>query len=100
SAAPAPAAGSTGRKKRSSRRGGNTVAAGGDALVSPMQGTVVTLVAQEGARVAEGDTVVVIEAMKMEQPLTAHRAGTVTGLKVTPGETVGNGAVVCEIKDA
>ncbi|WP_285730065.1 biotin/lipoyl-containing protein, partial [Nocardiopsis sp. ATB16-24] len=62
--------------------------------------TVVKLVAQEGAEVAEGDTVVVIEAMKMEQPLTAHKAGTVTGLKVVAGETVGNGAVVCEIKDA
>ena len=97
--AAAPAAGG-GRKKRSSRKGGGTVAASGDALVSPMQGTVVKLVAQEGSEVAEGDTVVVIEAMKMEQPLTAHKAGTVTGLKVAAGETVGNGTVVCEIKDA
>ncbi|MCK9870806.1 ATP-grasp domain-containing protein [Nocardiopsis dassonvillei] len=99
--AAAPAGGGQSRRKRTARRGGgNTVAAGGDSLVSPMQGTVVKLVAEEGQQVAEGDTVVVIEAMKMEQPLNAHKAGTVTGLKVTPGEAVGNGAVVCEIKDA
>ncbi|PWV44820.1 biotin carboxylase N-terminal domain-containing protein [Nocardiopsis sp. L17-MgMaSL7] len=100
-AAAAPAAGNGGgRRKRAARKGGAAAAAGGDSLVSPMQGTVVKLVAQEGQQVAEGETVVVIEAMKMEQPLTAHRAGVVTGLKVTPGETVGNGAVVCDIKDA
>jgi acetyl-CoA/propionyl-CoA carboxylase biotin carboxyl carrier protein len=98
--AAAPAAGG-GRRKRASRGGGGTAAAvSGDSLVSPMQGTVVKLVAEEGQRVAEGDTVVVIEAMKMEQPLNAHKAGTVTGLKIAAGETVGNGAVVCEIKDA
>ncbi|MEU0238860.1 biotin carboxylase N-terminal domain-containing protein [Nocardiopsis sp. NPDC006198] len=96
----APAAGA-GRRKRSSRRGGAAAAAAsGDSLVSPMQGTVVKVVAQEGQSVAEGETVVVIEAMKMEQPLTAHRAGTIRGLKVSAGETVGNGAVVCEIEDA
>ncbi|WP_017574218.1 acetyl/propionyl/methylcrotonyl-CoA carboxylase subunit alpha [Nocardiopsis kunsanensis] len=90
-----------GRKKRASRRGGGgTSAASGDALVSPMQGTVVKLVAEEGAEVAEGDTVVVIEAMKMEQPLNAHKSGVVTGLKIGSGESVANGAVVCEIKEA
>lgn len=90
-----------GRKKRASRKGGTGAAAvGGDALVCPMQGTVVTLAVEEGATVAEGDTVVIIEAMKMEQPLSAHKAGVVTGLKITAGETVGNGAVICEIKDA
>ncbi|MEU3016328.1 biotin carboxylase N-terminal domain-containing protein [Nocardiopsis sp. NPDC007018] len=89
-----------GRRRRASRGGGTTAVPDGDSLVSPMQGTVVKIVAQEGQRVAEGETVVVIEAMKMEQPLTAHRAGVVTSLKVTPGETVGNGAVVCDIKDA
>ena len=50
-------------------------------------------------QVAEGDTIVVIEAMKMEQPLKAHKAGTVTGLQAEVGATIGNGAVVCEIKD-
>ncbi|MBB5492879.1 acetyl/propionyl/methylcrotonyl-CoA carboxylase subunit alpha [Nocardiopsis metallicus] len=99
--AAAPAAGNSGgKKKRAARKSGGAASASGDSLVSPMQGTVVKVVAAEGQTVAEGETVVVIEAMKMEQPLTAHRAGTVTGLKVAPGETVGNGAVVCDIKDA
>ncbi|MFD6953797.1 biotin/lipoyl-containing protein, partial [Nocardiopsis sp. NPDC060348] len=95
--AAAPAAGG-GRRKRTARRGGGSAAASGDALVSPMQGTVVKLVAEEGAQVAEGDPVVVIEAMKMEQPLNAHKSGVVTGLGLAAGETVANGAVVCEIK--
>ncbi|GAA1459029.1 ATP-grasp domain-containing protein [Nocardiopsis exhalans] len=99
--AAAPAAGNGGgKKKRAARKSGGAAAASGDSLVSPMQGTVVKVVAAEGQTVAEGETVVVIEAMKMEQPLAAHRAGTITGLKVAPGETVGNGAVVCDIKDA
>ncbi|MEE2036370.1 biotin carboxylase N-terminal domain-containing protein [Nocardiopsis sp. CT-R113] len=100
-ASAAAASGGDVRRKRASRKSGpGAAAASGDSLVSPMQGTVVKVVAQEGQSVAEGETVVVIEAMKMEQPLTAHRAGVVSGLKVSAGETVGNGAVVCEIKDA
>lgn len=74
-------------------------AASGDAVTSPMQGTVVKVVVEEGQQLAEGDTVVVIEAMKMEQPLKAHKAGTVTGLQAEVGQTVGNGAVICELKD-
>uniref|UniRef100_UPI001A9C906B acetyl/propionyl/methylcrotonyl-CoA carboxylase subunit alpha n=1 Tax=Nocardioides acrostichi TaxID=2784339 RepID=UPI001A9C906B len=74
-------------------------AASGDAVTSPMQGTVVKVVAEEGAEVAEGDTIVVIEAMKMEQPLKAHKAGTVTGLAAEIGATVTSGAVICELKD-
>ena len=74
-------------------------AASGDAVTSPMQGTIVKVVVEEGAEVAEGDTVVVIEAMKMEQPLKAHKAGTVTGLQAEVGATVNNGAVICELKD-
>jgi acetyl-CoA/propionyl-CoA carboxylase biotin carboxyl carrier protein len=74
-------------------------AASGDAVTSPMQGTIVKVVVEEGQAVAEGDTVVVIEAMKMEQPLKAHKAGTVTGLQAEVGATVTNGAVICEIKD-
>jgi acetyl-CoA/propionyl-CoA carboxylase biotin carboxyl carrier protein len=65
-----------------------------------MQGTVVKVVVEEGQEVAEGDTVIVMEAMKMEQSLKAHKAGTVTGLNVTVGETVTNGAVICEVKSA
>ena len=74
-------------------------AASGDALTSPMQGTIVKVVAEDGQQVAVGDPVVVLEAMKMEQPLTAHRAGTVTGLTAEVGATVTPGAVICEIKD-
>ncbi|NRQ38060.1 ATP-grasp domain-containing protein [Nonomuraea sp. NN258] len=83
------------------RGGGGTkkAAAGGDALVSPMQGTIVKIVAGDGDTVAEGDTVVVLEAMKMEQPLAAHKAGTITGLTAAVGQTVTSGATICEIKD-
>ncbi|TNY38671.1 acetyl/propionyl/methylcrotonyl-CoA carboxylase subunit alpha [Thermomonospora catenispora] len=83
------------------RRGKKTgVAAGGDALVSPMQGTIVKVDVEEGATVEAGDTIVVLEAMKMEQPLTAHKPGVVTGLSAEVGATVSSGAVICEIKDA
>jgi acetyl-CoA/propionyl-CoA carboxylase biotin carboxyl carrier protein len=75
-------------------------AASGDAITSPMQGTIVKVAVEDGATVAEGDVVVVLEAMKMEQPLKAHKAGTVTGLVAEVGATVGNGDVLCEIKDA
>ncbi|WP_327087512.1 ATP-grasp domain-containing protein [Nonomuraea sp. NBC_01738] len=79
--------------------GGKKAAASGDTLVSPMQGTIVKVVAGDGDTVAEGDTVVVLEAMKMEQPLTAHKAGTITGLAAAVGQTVTSGATICEIKD-
>jgi acetyl-CoA/propionyl-CoA carboxylase biotin carboxyl carrier protein len=64
-----------------------------------MQGTIVKVVAEDGQQVAAGDPVVVLEAMKMEQPLNAHKAGTITGLTASVGETVTSGAVICEIKD-
>lgn len=85
------------KAKRSAKKAG--AAASGDAVTSPMQGTIVKVVVDEGQEVAEGDTVVVMEAMKMEQPLKAHKAGTVTGLQAEVGATVTNGAVICEIKD-
>jgi acetyl-CoA/propionyl-CoA carboxylase biotin carboxyl carrier protein len=72
---------------------------GGDALASPMQGTIVKIVAAEGQRVTAGDTVVILEAMKMEQPLTAHKDGTITGLAVTVGQTITAGTQICRIKD-
>ncbi|MBJ7359556.1 MAG: ATP-grasp domain-containing protein [Nocardioides sp.] len=84
-------------KRASGKRAG--AAASGDAVTSPMQGTIVKVVVEEGQEIAEGDTVVVIEAMKMEQPLKAHKAGTVTGLQAEVGATVTNGAVICELKD-
>ncbi len=64
-----------------------------------MQGTVVKVAVAEGDTVTEGAVIVVLEAMKMEQPLKAHKAGTVTGLTTEVGATLTNGAVVCEIKD-
>jgi len=89
------------RSPRPVRRSSSRTAAGGggDALVSPMQGTIVKLVAAEGDRVAAGDPVVILEAMKMEQPLTAHKDGTVTSLTVSPGQTVTSGEVIAQIKD-
>ncbi len=75
-----------------------TTTASGDALTAPMQGTIVKLAVAEGDSVAEGDTVVVLEAMKMEQPLTAHKAGVVTGLAAKVGEVVQSGTVLCEIR--
>jgi acetyl-CoA/propionyl-CoA carboxylase biotin carboxyl carrier protein len=98
-AAGAAAAGAPRRPGRRSGAGGGATAAGGNSLVSPMQGTIVKIVAAEGQAVAAGDTIVVLEAMKMEQPLTAHQAGTVTGLAVEVGQTVAAGAVICELGD-
>jgi acetyl-CoA/propionyl-CoA carboxylase biotin carboxyl carrier protein len=86
------------RPRRGGRRGRAADAApGGSALVSPMQGTIVKIVAAEGEQVSAGDTIVVLEAMKMEQPLTAHQDGVVSGLTVQVGETVSAGAVICQL---
>ena len=86
-----------GARQRSGRsRGAGT---GGDELTSPMQGTIVKIVAGEGQQVSAGDTVVVLEAMKMEQPLTAHKDGTVTGLAVEIGQTVSAGTTICRLAD-
>jgi acetyl-CoA/propionyl-CoA carboxylase, biotin carboxylase, biotin carboxyl carrier protein len=92
------------RQRRGSARdgsaggGGSGGSAGGDALVSPMQGTIVKIVAEDGQQVSAGDTVVVLEAMKMEQPLTAHKDGTVTGLAVQVGQTVSSGEIICQLR--
>jgi acetyl-CoA/propionyl-CoA carboxylase biotin carboxyl carrier protein len=64
-----------------------------------MQGTIVKVAVEEGASVEVGDVVVVLEAMKMEQPIKATKAGTVTGLTAEVGATVSQGEVLCEIKD-
>jgi acetyl-CoA/propionyl-CoA carboxylase biotin carboxyl carrier protein len=90
-------------KKKAPRRSGGSKsgsAASGDSLTAPMQGTIVKIAVDEGATVAEGDLVVVLEAMKMEQPITAHKSGTVSALKAEVGATVTNGAVICDITDA
>jgi acetyl-CoA/propionyl-CoA carboxylase biotin carboxyl carrier protein len=64
-----------------------------------MQGTIVKVEVTEGQSVNEGDLIVVLEAMKMEQPLTAHKAGTVTGLSAEIGATVTPGSAICELKE-
>ena len=95
----APGRGGGARPPRRSTGGRAGHVAGGDALTSPMQGTIVKVVAEEGQQVEAGELVVVLEAMKMEQPINAHKAGIVTGLAAEVGATVANGAVLCEIKD-
>ena len=89
------------KKKAPKRSGGGKArtAASGDALTAPMQGTIVKIAVEEGQVVEAGELVVVLEAMKMEQPINAHKAGTITGLTATVGLTVTNGTVIAEIKD-
>ena len=98
----APAAGSAaapGARPRTGRRAAAGAGApSGDELISPMQGTIVKIVAADGEHVSAGDTIVVLEAMKMEQPLTAHKDGVVTGLSITVGQTVPAGAVICRLR--
>jgi acetyl-CoA/propionyl-CoA carboxylase biotin carboxyl carrier protein len=74
--------------------------ASGDGLPSPMQGTVVKIAVEEGQHVEAGDLVIVLEAMKMEQPLNAHKSGVIKNLKAVVGETVSSGTVLCEIIEA
>lgn len=83
--------------RRPVRRAARTSSSNGTTLASPMQGTIVKVAVAEGAQVAEGDLVVVLEAMKMEQPLVAHRAGTVTSLTAGVGSSVSAGTAICEI---
>jgi len=87
------------KSKRRAVSGKSGSAASGDTLASPMQGTIVKVAVEEGQAVAEGELVVVLEAMKMEQPLNAHKAGTIVGLSAAIGATVTSGAAICEIKD-
>ena len=74
--------------------------AGGTGLTSPMQGTVVKVAVEVGQTVAAGDLIIVLEAMKMEQPLIAHKSGTIANLTAVIGETVASGTVLCDIIDA
>jgi acetyl-CoA/propionyl-CoA carboxylase biotin carboxyl carrier protein len=92
---------SSGAKKPGKRAAGKkaAAAASGDSLTSPMQGTIVKIAVEEGQQVEAGELVVVLEAMKMEQPINAHKAGTITGLSAEVGATVTSGAVIAEIKD-
>jgi acetyl-CoA/propionyl-CoA carboxylase biotin carboxyl carrier protein len=84
-------------KRSAAKKAG--AASSGDTLASPMQGTIVKIAVEEGQHVEAGELVLVLEAMKMEQPINAHRSGTVTGLTAEVGATVASGAALCEIKD-
>ncbi|MDY6810128.1 MAG: acetyl/propionyl/methylcrotonyl-CoA carboxylase subunit alpha [Actinomycetota bacterium] len=84
-------------KARSRKKGGNA-AVSGDAVAAPMQGTVVKVAVEEGQQVSAGELVVVLEAMKMENPVTAHKDGVVTGLSVEAGAAVTQGTVLLELK--
>jgi acetyl-CoA/propionyl-CoA carboxylase biotin carboxyl carrier protein len=81
------------------RAGGTKAAVSGDAVAAPMQGTIVKVAVEEGQQVEAGELILVLEAMKMENPVTAHKAGAVTGLSVEVGAAVTQGAVLLELKD-
>jgi acetyl-CoA/propionyl-CoA carboxylase biotin carboxyl carrier protein len=86
-------------KKPRTRDGSPGGAVSGDAVTAPMQGTVIKVAVSDGDTVEAGQLVVVLEAMKMENPVTAHKAGTITGLTAEQGASVAQGTVFCEIKD-
>ena len=88
------------RPTRRDRGGSKVSAPSGNSLTTPMQGTIVKVNVEEGQSVSEGDAIVVIEAMKMEQPLNAHRDGVIASLSVAPGDAVTAGQLLCEIVDA
>ncbi len=87
------------RPKKRDRGGAKAAAPSTNSLTSPMQGTVVKVAVAEGDEVSEGDTVLVLEAMKMEQPINAHRSGKISNLQADVGATVTAGAILCEIVD-
>lgn len=86
--------------KRHRAKAASAGSGSGTALVSPMQGTVVKIAIEAGAIVQEGDLILVLEAMKMEQPLIAHRTGAITNLTAVIGATVSTGTILCDIIDA
>jgi acetyl-CoA/propionyl-CoA carboxylase biotin carboxyl carrier protein len=93
--APAPSA----RKPARRQRGGGAAGAGGaDALTSPMQGTVLRIAVEQGAEVQQGALIAIIEAMKMENEIIAHKAGTVTDLPISVGASVASGDTLAVIR--
>jgi acetyl-CoA/propionyl-CoA carboxylase biotin carboxyl carrier protein len=89
--------GGAARARPRKRGDGRVAAASGGAVLAPMQGTVVRVAVSDGDVVNVGDLIVVLEAMKMENPVTAHQAGTVSGLTVQPGTPVTHGTLLCTI---
>jgi acetyl-CoA/propionyl-CoA/long-chain acyl-CoA carboxylase, biotin carboxylase, biotin carboxyl carrier protein len=85
------------RRRRERARGGGAAGAGKDAIVSPMQGTVLAVEVADGDEVESGQVVCIVEAMKMENEVHAHRAGRITDLSVEPGQPVRTGQVICVI---
>ncbi|HEV3380623.1 MAG TPA: biotin carboxylase N-terminal domain-containing protein [Trebonia sp.] len=85
-----------GRPRRPDRRA--PAAPAGDALISPMQGTIIKIAVRDGQQVKTGDTVLMLEAMKMEQPVAAHKDGTIAGLGTSVGQTVTSGETICQIE--
>jgi len=94
----APAAGGGRKPPKRERKGGGGPSASSDALPSPLQGTVLKVAVAQGDEVSEGDLICVIEAMKMENEITAHRSGKVEELNVTEGTAVGSGDTIAVIK--
>jgi acetyl-CoA/propionyl-CoA carboxylase biotin carboxyl carrier protein len=88
-----------GRASTRKRQGKGAPQASTDAVTAPMQGTIIKVAVADGDTVSAGDLVVVLEAMKMENPVTAHKDGTVTSLSAEAGSSVTQGTVLCEIKD-
>jgi acetyl-CoA/propionyl-CoA carboxylase biotin carboxyl carrier protein len=86
--------------KRHRAKQASAGSASGTGLASPMQGTVVKIAVEEGQSVEAGDLIIVLEAMKMEQPLNAHKSGVIKNLKATIGETVSSGSILCDIIEA
>jgi acetyl-CoA/propionyl-CoA carboxylase biotin carboxyl carrier protein len=95
---PVPAAAGP-QPRRQRKSSGPAATASGNTLTAPMQGTVIKVAVTEGQQVSAGDLILVLEAMKMEQPVNAHKAGTVASLAAQPGATLGSGAGICDILD-
>ncbi|MBS1862538.1 MAG: acetyl-CoA carboxylase biotin carboxylase subunit [Actinobacteria bacterium] len=94
----APAAGAGRKPPKRERKGGGGAAASSEALPAPLQGTILKVAVSEGAEVSEGDLICVIEAMKMENEITAHRSGKVTALNVAEGAAISSGDTIAIIE--
>jgi acetyl-CoA/propionyl-CoA/long-chain acyl-CoA carboxylase, biotin carboxylase, biotin carboxyl carrier protein len=94
---PEPGFAELGRRRRERSRGGGAAGPGKDAVVSPMQGTVLAVEVEEGDEIESGQVLCIVEAMKMENEVRAHRGGRVTELSVEPGQAVKTGQVICVV---